>query len=879
MKSNKMKYLVAAFAMVSLILSFGYPATADDYKSPSAFNPKDWPTSHVDQYPQDFADPYKYNPEKSNKTPEGIEWAPMKPRSGELQDTYTKLDFSMDKVFGQIKAAGNGGKCLSCHEGIEEISSAHAKMSCTDCHEGNDNSGDIKGAHKGMTSNPSDLSVAQKNCGECHKDHVNHVSGSLMATAAGEINSTRFTWGAQKSPEAKYGTTSVNGLKTIPDYGESGELVDDFLRKKCLRCHINAPAPKRQGDYRATGCAACHMIYSNDGRTKTGDKAIKEADADRPAKKDLSGIGPNAKRGYPLVHKFTAAVPTVQCVRCHSGNREGTNYTGMAEHDYEKMYRSPRVKGGIPPTLFGIEQHFIKQDIHGERGMACIDCHNQSEVEGDGKSYDRGSQAVKVRCQDCHGTPNSMPKTKKVAAGDNAIKVAASNPNYTVRAGDNVVVTSGGTLLANVQKKGMELVLTSKVTGKKHTVPVLAQSKEQPVNHQVGAHIEKMECHACHARYVPQDFALHVMREDYDGYGKWKRWREPDPNTMLKLFSNLGSQVGDKVKWEKDIWGDKPKSPTAATSIDYLTGEESLGVWYSAWTYRNWEDIILGKNSRGKASIFKPQYQYFVSHIGTGYGKATKNLKALKARIDAADFPEEKQKLQAELKTLQAELDKEVLKDSELLTAGNGKSGLIMNPAAPHTTRTVVRRCEKCHQRAATAGLGDAMYRKARDEYIPLIESVRMGLPIGFQLAQLVTADGDVLQFSTHEGARPFNVDEVKGLLGKSDAYRAFRYMDLVQQNYLSLKDRKNLTGGANREIIPGTSNGDVREVGSYYDWKRYGFWQTDPAVFDDDYFTGKRKKSDFSNDPDILNEKKEIEKRSLTSTDGSGVNLDWRPK
>lgn len=877
MKSDKMKYLVAAFAVVTMILSFGYMATAGDYKSPSEFDPKDWPTSHVDQYPQDFADPYKYAPGKKNVTPEGIEWAPNKPRSGELQETYTKLNFSMDKVFGEVKAASNGGKCLTCHKGIEEISSAHAKMSCTDCHAGNDKSGDRSAAHKGMMSNPSDLSVADKTCGKCHKDHVKHVSGSLMATAAGEINTTRFTWGAQKSPKAQYGTKSVNGLKTIPTYKESGQLVDDFLRKKCLRCHLNAEAPKRQGDYRATGCAACHMVYSNDGRTKTGDMAIKKADADRPAKKDLSGIGPTAKRGYPLIHKFTAAVPTVQCVRCHSGNREGTNYLGMAEHDYEKMYRSPRVKGGIPPTLYGIEQHFIKQDIHGERGMACIDCHNQSEVEGDGKSYDVGHQAVKVRCQDCHGTPTSMPKTK--AADAAAVKVAKSNPNYSVSAGDQVVVTSGGTLLANVKKQGGKLMLTSKVTGKKHTVPVLADKASQPVNHQVAAHIDKMECHACHARYVPQDFALHVMREDYAGYKKWKRWREPDPNTMLKLFSNLGHQVGDKVKWEKDIWGNKPKSPTAATSIDYLTGEASLGVWYSAWTYRNWEDVIFGKNSRGKSSIFKPQYQYFVSHIGAGYGKATKDVKALKAKIDAADFPEEKQKLQGSLKKLQAKLDKEVLIDSELMTAGNGKSGLVMNPAAPHTTRTVVRRCEKCHQKAAAAGLGDAMYRRAKDEYIPLVESLRMGLPIDFQLAQLVTADGDVLQFSTHEGARPYNVGEVNSLLGKSKAYRAFRYMDLAAQNFLSIKERANLTGGAKREVIPGTSGGDVRNVGSYYDWRRAGFWQTDPAVFDDGYFSGKVKKSDFSNDSDIKNEKKEIEKGSLTSLDDSGVNLDWRPK
>lgn len=874
---KKLTYITLVILAVALMLPAGYAGAADDYQPASAFNPKDWPTSHVDRYPEDFADPYKFNPEMKNKTPEGIEWAPMKPRSGDLQGTYTNLNFSMDKVFGSLKAAGGSEKCLNCHNGIEEISSAHASMSCTDCHAGNGGSGDMKAAHSGMMSNPSDLSVAEKTCGKCHKDHANHVTGSIMTTAAGEINSTRFTWGAQKSAKAIYGTTAANGLKTIPTYAESGELVDDLLRKKCLRCHINSPAPKRQGDYRATGCAACHMVYSNDGRTKTGDKAIQKADADRPAKKDLSGIGPTAKRGYPLVHKFTAAVPTVQCVRCHSGNREGTNYLGMAEHDYEKMYRSPRVEGGIPPTLYGIEQHFIKQDIHAEKGMACIDCHNQSEVMGDGNSYDLGHQAVKVRCQDCHGTPTANPKTQGADAA--AVKTAKSNPNYSVSSGDQVVVTSGGTLLANVKKAGGSFVLTSKVTGKKHNVPLLSASASQPVNHQIAAHIDNMECHACHSRFVPQDFALHVMREDYPGYKKWKRWREPDPNTMLKLFSNLGHQVGDKVKWQKDIWGMKPKSATAATSIDYLTGKESLGVWYSAWTYRNWENIILGKNSRGKSSIFKPQYQYFVSHIGADYGKATKKVKNLKSKIDKAFMPDEKQKLQAELKGLQAMLDKQVLMDSELVTAGNGKSGLVLNPAAPHTTRTVVRRCEKCHQRAATAGLGDAQYRRAKEAYIPLMESMRMGLPIDFQLSQLVTTGGDVLQISTHEGARPFNVGEVNALLGKSKAYRALRYMDLASQNYLTLKDRKNLTGGAVREVIPGTSYGDVREVGSYYDWKRAGFWQTDPAIFDDDFFTGKRKKTDLSGDPAIEAEKKAIAAGSLTPLDGPGVNLNWVPK
>ncbi|MBI4848222.1 MAG: hypothetical protein HY808_06535 [Nitrospirae bacterium] len=865
-------YLIVVFALAVFVFAAGYRAVAEQY------DPKEYPQSYIDVYPKDFADPNKYDPKNERRTPEGIQYASPTPRSGTLQKTYTELGFDMGKVYGDIKPATGSDKCLTCHEGIEEISAGHNKISCAECHGGNAGATDIKAAHSGMVSNPSDLSVAEKNCAKCHKDHVSHVSGSLMATAAGEINSTRYLWGVQDSPKAVYGTKAVNGLKVLPKYNESKELVDDFLRKKCVRCHLNSPAPKRQGEYRATGCAACHMLYSNDGKTKTGDKAIKEAAAKGDEKLDLSGLGP-AKRGYPLVHKFTAAVPTIQCARCHSGNRTGTQYLGMTEHDYEQMYRSPRDMGRTPAVVYGIEQHFLKRDIHAEKGMHCIDCHNQSEVEGDGKSYSLAGQAVKVRCQDCHGTPTSKPKTGTADAA--AVKIAKSNPNYSVAAGDKVAVTSGGTLLANVKEEGGKLVLTSKVTGKKHTVPILADMTSQPANHQVAAHIDKMECHACHARWVSQDWGLHLMREDYIGYDKWKRWREPDPNTEFVLFSNL-EYVGDEVgkKQSPQIWGMKPEKPAAPETMDWLTGEKSTGVWYMAYSVRNWEDVVLGYNSRGKASIFAPQYQYFVSHIGSDFMNAKNEVKTLENKITNAATEEERTALKSQLVEAKKKADAQILKDSEIPKTKDGKIGWAMNPVAPHTTGEAVRSCEKCHQNGNAAGLGQTVFYKAQNKNAPLMDNARMGLPIDFQLSQMVAENGDVLQTTTHQGARPFNSSEIKALMGKSPEYRAFRYLDLAGRNYLTIQDRKGLTGGLKREVMPEVSLGDVREVGSYYDWKRYGFWQTDPAVFKDEYFMSadpKKMKTDLSKDPNIAQEKKGIETQSLTF--GEEINPDWRPR
>ncbi len=107
------------------------------------------------------------------------------------------------------------------------------------------------------------------------------------------------------------------------------------------------------------------------------------------------------------------------------------------------------------------------------------------------------------------------------------------------------------------------------------------------------------------------------------------------------------------------------------------------------------------------------------------------------------------------------------------------------------------------------------------------------------------------------------------------------RFADLEQKNYLTLlkRDSAKLTGGTKRMVKEGVSNGDVRVVGSYYDWKRFGFWQTDPVVFDDDYFKQGKAKKDWSLDPDIMAEKKFIEENSLTFIKPETSNLNWTPE
>ncbi|HEY8020415.1 MAG TPA: multiheme c-type cytochrome [Thermoanaerobaculia bacterium] len=89
------------------------------------------------------------------------------------------------------------------------------------------------------------------------------------------------------------------------------------------------------GDYRSSGCTACHVVYANDrdplhsgpyaafghsGTSATGDATI-----------------PRGEAGHPIRHRLTSAVPSSQCMSCHmhQPNSFLNTYLGYTMWDYE----------------------------------------------------------------------------------------------------------------------------------------------------------------------------------------------------------------------------------------------------------------------------------------------------------------------------------------------------------------------------------------------------------------------------------------------------------------------------------------------------------------------------------------------------------------
>jgi hypothetical protein len=96
------------------------------------------------------------------------------------------------------------------------------------------------------------------------------------------------------------------------------------------------------GDYRSSGCTACHVVYANDR------SPVHSGPYARFGNRGLSHSAdptiPKNEPGHPIEHKFTRAIPTSQCIICHihPGTAVINSYLGYLwwdnETDGELMY-------------------------------------------------------------------------------------------------------------------------------------------------------------------------------------------------------------------------------------------------------------------------------------------------------------------------------------------------------------------------------------------------------------------------------------------------------------------------------------------------------------------------------------------------------------
>jgi len=89
------------------------------------------------------------------------------------------------------------------------------------------------------------------------------------------------------------------------------------------------------GDYRHSGCTACHVVYANDRSPTNSGWWSKFGHQGLSFSKDPTI--PKDERGHPVKHVFTRSIPSSQCMNCHmhQGNAFVNPYLGYTWWDQE----------------------------------------------------------------------------------------------------------------------------------------------------------------------------------------------------------------------------------------------------------------------------------------------------------------------------------------------------------------------------------------------------------------------------------------------------------------------------------------------------------------------------------------------------------------
>jgi hypothetical protein len=159
--------------------------------------------------------------------------------------------------------------------------------------------------------------------------------GRVISSSFPEIGLPNSSGGLQKLDEP--GRPDIHQSNRAP--GTGSNIAVPLIN--VTKTRLNDPhlwflgTNEQPGDYRSSGCTACHTIYGNDrnplhsgpyarygheGMTQTVDPTI-----------------PKGESGHPLKHAFTRAIPSSQCMVCHmhQPNIFVNSFYGYTMWDYE----------------------------------------------------------------------------------------------------------------------------------------------------------------------------------------------------------------------------------------------------------------------------------------------------------------------------------------------------------------------------------------------------------------------------------------------------------------------------------------------------------------------------------------------------------------
>jgi hypothetical protein len=545
--------------------------------------------------------------------------------------------------------------------------------------------------------NPGDLRVVTQNrgCGTCHANHSDAVADSLLATEVGIFSGASYAIGLENQVPANVGLDhdtagdfgfraatdpnyqaaqavvgAVSQLIEVPIYSVLGATGPDAIFNNpaysaaaiaddrnadnsvvtgsplahlfseqvvftCGDCHLgSAGQNNRAGDFRSSGCSACHMPYSLGGKSGSRDGNIVKTEPvnpdaiqapERPHLRShrIANIAKTGTNGLPV-----PGIDDSTCAGCHQGsNRTVMQYWGV-RLDQNQDVRNHRQYPANPVSFVntaaetkmfppavgnntfngrnanqylsfedydGDGRDDTPADVHYEAGLGCIDCHGSNDMHGGNVNdpnrplLSRMEQNVSIQCENCHGTIEAYATTQ---AGTTYDGTAAQ-----------VAVDSKGNALRHVTKDANgRYFLKSRLTGAVHYIP---QTKDTVANNGAVNPLTSQPVYDVKASYAMG----RVDADPANGMGPL----QTGGNTTGFSHTDRMDCVSCHGSWTNTCMGCHLSGEyDTGNNFSNITGDRIVYKQLTAdFTYQSPLFFQLGVNTRGKIAQFSSNTKVF----------------------------------------------------------------------------------------------------------------------------------------------------------------------------------------------------------------------------------------------------------------------------
>lgn len=261
-------------------------------------------------------------------------------------------------------------------------------------------------------------------------------------------------------------------------------------------------------------------------------------------------------------HPSAASNRASGCTGCHIGY-DGIFDQAMTSRSAEKTFAAQ--------TFGSLDPNFFANNCSSCHISDCLDCHG-----GDGHGIAASRQE---ECLACH---------KGYYVGSDYLGLAPREDHPRYQRGAQVHGQTSLKMRPDLHAEvGLECKdchsMQSLIAGRKAAKSCVDchQAGEQVIEHRISAHLEKLECYACHSAWAAQEYGSFFVRID------------PDDTKTLKFFKATGQMEGDYLRRA------------------YL---------------RRQNEPPLGKNERGLFSPIRPQFISYYSDLRKNGQAKNENL-------------------------------------------------------------------------------------------------------------------------------------------------------------------------------------------------------------------------------------------------------------